>query len=269
MISKLSLPVRPSDCCVLAFLEHQRQHAHADQVRAVNALEALGDHRLHAQQHRAFRRPVARRAGAVFLAGQDDQRRAFLLVAHGRVVNAHLLAARHVHGHAAFGARSQLIAQTNVCKRAAHHHFMIATTRAVRVEVGRLHAQRHEILRRRARLGNVTGRRDVIRRHRVAEHRERASAANVRHRAGLHGHADEVGRILHVGRLVVPRVDLAARRVDRVPVLVAREHAGVALLEHRRVHRLRDELLDLGRRRPDVLQVHRLDRRCPCRAARS
>ena len=57
--------------------ELQRQHAHADEVGAVDALEALGDHRAHAEQPRALRRPVARRAGAVFLAGEDDQRHAF------------------------------------------------------------------------------------------------------------------------------------------------------------------------------------------------
>ena len=43
-----------------AILELQRQHAHADEVGAVNALEALGDDGLHAQQQRALRRPVAR-----------------------------------------------------------------------------------------------------------------------------------------------------------------------------------------------------------------
>ena len=55
----------------VAGLELQRQHAHADQVAAVDALEALGDHRLDAQQLRALGRPVARRAGAVFLAGRS------------------------------------------------------------------------------------------------------------------------------------------------------------------------------------------------------
>ena len=46
-------------------LELQRQHAHADQVAAVDALEAAGDHGLHAQQLGALGGPVARRAGAV------------------------------------------------------------------------------------------------------------------------------------------------------------------------------------------------------------
>src|SRR5688572_23291598 len=45
---------------VLAFLELQRQHTHADQVRAMDALEALGDHGFYAEQHRALGSPVAR-----------------------------------------------------------------------------------------------------------------------------------------------------------------------------------------------------------------
>jgi hypothetical protein len=84
-----------------AVLELQRQHAHADEVRAVDALEALDHHGLDAEQPRALRRPVARRAGAVFLAGDDDQRHAILLVAHRRVVDRHLLARRLVPGDAA------------------------------------------------------------------------------------------------------------------------------------------------------------------------
>ena len=39
----------------------QRQDAHAHQVRAMDALEALGQHGAHAEQSRPFRRPVARR----------------------------------------------------------------------------------------------------------------------------------------------------------------------------------------------------------------
>ena len=62
-----------------------------DQVRrsiaAGASLEALRDDRLDAEQHRALGGPVARGAGAVFRAGENHQRRAFLLVAHGRVVD--------------------------------------------------------------------------------------------------------------------------------------------------------------------------------------
>jgi hypothetical protein len=56
----------------VAALELQRQHAHAHQVAAVDALEAARHHGLDAQQLRALGGPVARGAGAVFLAGEDD-----------------------------------------------------------------------------------------------------------------------------------------------------------------------------------------------------
>ncbi len=59
-----------------AGFELQRQHAHVDQVAAMDALEALGDDRLHAEEHRPLRGPVARRPRAVFLAGKNDQRNA-------------------------------------------------------------------------------------------------------------------------------------------------------------------------------------------------
>ena len=48
-MSKISSPVRPSDCQVWPVGQFQRQHAHADQVAAVDALEADGEHGPHAQ----------------------------------------------------------------------------------------------------------------------------------------------------------------------------------------------------------------------------
>ena len=90
-----------------AFLEAEREDAHADEVGAVDALEALRDDGLHAEQARALGRPVARAAGAVFLAGDDDERRARLLVLHRGVVDAHLLAAGLVLGDAALDVPGQ------------------------------------------------------------------------------------------------------------------------------------------------------------------
>ena len=71
MMSSTSSPLSFKRLPRRAVLELQRQHAHADQVRAVDALEALDDHRLDPEQQRALGRPVARRAGAVFLAAED------------------------------------------------------------------------------------------------------------------------------------------------------------------------------------------------------
>ena len=77
-------PSSPSESRLFARQKLQRQHAHPDQIRAVNALEALGDHAFTPSSKHAFRRPVARRARAVFFARDDQQRRAFLLIPHRR-----------------------------------------------------------------------------------------------------------------------------------------------------------------------------------------
>src|SRR5713101_6600103 len=95
-LARLDLAVQPADGHLLvatqperlpgrALLEAQRQHAHADEVRAMDAFERLGDDGPHAEQAGSLRRPVARGSAAVFLAGEDDERNLVVLVAHGGV----------------------------------------------------------------------------------------------------------------------------------------------------------------------------------------
>ena len=92
----------------------------------MNALEAFGQHCLHAKQVRAFGSPVTAGACAVFLAGDHHQWRALLLVAHGSVVDRELLAAWHVHGIAAFFACKHFVANADIGERPAHHDFVVA-----------------------------------------------------------------------------------------------------------------------------------------------
>src|SRR5689334_6530752 len=101
----------------------------------MDALERFGDDRTHAEQGRAFRGPVARGAGAVLLAGDDDERRPAGDELHRDVVNRPGLAARFGGSPPTLLATGQLVAEPNVGERAAHHHFMIAAARAVGVEV--------------------------------------------------------------------------------------------------------------------------------------
>ena len=61
---------------ILARQKLQRKHAHSHQIRAVDSLEALRDHGLHAEQQDALRRPVAGGTRAVLLAGDDHERNA-------------------------------------------------------------------------------------------------------------------------------------------------------------------------------------------------
>jgi len=111
---------------VLPGLELQRQHAHAHQVGAVDAFETFCQHRLDPQQVGALGRPVTAGAGAVFLAGDDHQRRALGLITHGGVIDRKLFTAGHVHGVATFLAGQHLVADADIGEGAAHHHFVVA-----------------------------------------------------------------------------------------------------------------------------------------------
>ena len=243
-------PERPA---VVAVGELERDHPHADEVRAMDALEALGDHRLDPEQRRALRRPVARRAGAVFDAADDDERHPALLPGHRRVEDRGLLAVRP-EGVAALDPVEHLVADADVGEGAAHHHLVVAAPRAVGVEVPRVDLPLGQILAGRRRRLERAGGRDVVGRDHVAEQREDARPREVGDDPGLPRHALEVGRVLDVGRGRRPVVGLAVGGLDRAPVLVALEDVGVLRLEGPARHRRLDELGDLLVRRPDVLQ---------------
>src|SRR5262249_34496932 len=119
-------------------LEYQWDHAHADQVGAMDAFERLRNHGAHAEQERALCRPVARGADAIFLAGEYDQRHVLTLVAHRRIVDRHALAGWIVDRVAAFDSGHHLVLEPDVGEGAAHHHLVIAAARAVLIEIERL-----------------------------------------------------------------------------------------------------------------------------------
>src|SRR5262249_38699308 len=152
----------------LALGVFERQHTHADQIRAVDALEALGDHRAHTEEPRALRRPIARGAGAIFLAGEDHERRAARLIFHGRVVDRHLLAGRAINRVAAFLAAQHLVLDADIGEGAAHHDLVIAAARAIGVEIAAVDAVADQIAAGGARLLDRAGRADVIGRDGIA-----------------------------------------------------------------------------------------------------
>src|SRR5205085_7297937 len=136
---------------------------------------------------------------AVLLAREDDERHARRLIMNRRIVDWHLLARRLKRRDAAFGSRHQKVLDADVGEGAAHHHLMVAATRAVRVEVLLLDAAQEQVASGgRGRLDSPGGR-DVVGRDGVAEDCERARAEYVAEAAGLHAEALEVGRLLYVG----------------------------------------------------------------------
>src|SRR5690606_9811917 len=121
------------------------------------------------EEPRPLGRPVAARARAVLLAGDDDERNALLLVAHRRIVDRHLLARGEVARVAALAPRHEAVSEPHVRKRAAHHDLVVAPPRAVAVEVARLDATLEQVLARRAVSEDRARRRDVVRRDAVAQ----------------------------------------------------------------------------------------------------
>src|SRR5690606_5480659 len=210
-------------------LELQRNHAHADQVRAVDALIAFGDDGADAQQAGALGRPVARRAGAVFLAGEDDQRTAFRLVTHGRVVDRHRVFRGEVLGDAALDVGGDAVADADVGEGAAHHDFVVAAAGAVAVEVQGVDAVVGQVLTGRRGLLDRTGRRGVVGGDRVVQDAQVARCDEVADRGRAHPQALEVGLVLDVGGRFLPVIGLAAGELDGLPVFVDLEDVGVAL----------------------------------------
>ena len=168
-MSKTSSPVRPSDCQVVPgsnssgstpmptrLLRWIRSKLAASTARTPSRNAPL------AAQSRLEPVPYS-------VPGQHHQRHAFRLVLHRRVVDRHHCAVGQMPRDAAFGAGGELVADADVGERAAGHHAVVAAAGAVAVEVRRLDAERHQVLARRAVLGDRTGRRDVVGRHRIAQ----------------------------------------------------------------------------------------------------
>src|SRR5438552_1173863 len=126
----------------IAARELEGEHAHPDEVRAMDTLEALHDYRAHAEEQRPLRGPIARAARAVLLAAEHHGRDPFGDVFHRRLVDRHLLAGRLVNGDAAFDARAvglhrkHQVLDAHVAESAAHHDLVVAAARAEAVELG-------------------------------------------------------------------------------------------------------------------------------------
>ena len=218
----------------------------------MDPFEALGDHGPHAEELRPLRGPVARRARAVLLAREDDERDAVRAVALGRLEDRHLLARGDVHRPRSLRARNELVPQPHVRERPTHHHLVVSSARAVRVERLALDAVLDEVdARGRVRLDRAR-RGDVIGRHGVADRHETPRSRDVLDRGGARGHVLEVRRQPHVRRVGLPREELAVGDRERAPGVVAGVDVRVGRAEHRLADRARDRLLDLLRGRPEV-----------------
>ena len=102
------------------------------------------------------------------------------------------------------------VLDADVGERAAHHDFVVAAARAVLVEVGRCDVVLEQVLAGGGGGLDGAGGRDVVGGDLVAEQAEDARAVDVADAGRVLLDAGEVGRVLHVGGLVVPGVGEAA-----------------------------------------------------------
>ena len=222
----------------------------------MDALEALGHDRLDAGEAHALGRPVARAALAVVGAGDDDQRLAALHVGLDRLPHAHRLAFRLDAGqralaHLAFGIAGHLVLQRRVGEGGALRRQVVAAVRGVGIEVLFRQAHLREVFAGRAVEQDRVRRRQVVGRDVVAEDRQRAQAGE---RARLGQRALPIRRAADVGAHLAPVV----QRLHRFAVLDHRaEHRVVHLAVVLRLHRSFHDGVDLGVRRPQVLQQDR------------
>jgi hypothetical protein len=124
--------------------EFEGKHTHPDEVRAVDSFERFRDHRTDAEKRGSFRRPVARRPGAVLLSGDDHQWCTATLILHGCIVDRYGFRARLGDCPATFSPVRELVTQPDVREGATDHDLVIAATRTVRVEILGLHLLRNE-----------------------------------------------------------------------------------------------------------------------------
>src|ERR1700693_10114 len=123
-------------------------------------------------------------------------------------------------GESAFEVGNHPVAQSHVGESAAHHHFVIAAARSVRVEVNRLHAVLDQVFSGGAVFLEGAGRRNVVSGDAVAEHGQHAGALDIINRRGLQRHVIEVRSAANVGGVLLPGVSFAFGNGQAAPALV-------------------------------------------------
>lgn len=250
--------VEPERFRAFAVCKFEREHAHADQVRAVDAFKALRHDCAHAEKRRALRRPVAGRAHAVIDSGEDDERRSRLFVGFAGFENRGQRSRRLKFGKAAFLAVRHLVFDAHIGKGAAHHDAVVPATRAVGVEFFARNAAFGEVFPGGCFGRKCAGGRNVVGCHGIAEDGERAHSRELRRRRKRHAEAVEIRRELDVGRIVAPAEERSRRRGNGFPFCRCIIERSVALGEHFGFDAGGDERVDFRLFRPNVFEVNGL-----------
>ena len=161
-------------------------------------------------------------------------------------------------GDAPFGAGQHEVLDPHVGEGAPGHHPVVASPRAVAVEIFLGHAILQEISAGGGTFLDAARGRNVVGGDRVTEDPEGAGAANLADGAGLEGEVGEEGWFLNVSAPGVPRVGRSGGGGDFVPLGVLRGEVTVELAEGFRFEAGLHDVPHFAQGWPDLLKLHGL-----------
>src|SRR5207249_5743064 len=111
-----------------------------------------------------------------------------LSIARRCFINGCLFSIRQVNRIIPFYTRDHAVTQANVAEGTTHHHFVVATTRSIGVEIAFFDSMFYQILTCRTCSSKATCRRDVVRCNGVIKHCQNTRTTNVLDRLRFERH---------------------------------------------------------------------------------
>src|SRR5689334_8838899 len=150
------------------------------------------------------------------MAGNNNQRRAALLVGDGRIVNGSFRAIGTNRISTLLTAKHQIF-NADIGKGSTCHHPVIAASTAVTIKIGEFNTVLQKVATGGRGLLDRTGGGDVVRRHGIAENSQRASAMNFSNRARFHPEVYKKRGFLNISALAVPIINISRAGWDLIP----------------------------------------------------
>ena len=202
----------------------------------MDALEALGNHHLHALQLGALRGPVSGATRTVLLACQHNQGVALLHVLVSGIEERQLFAGGDVDCIRSDFSVEHLVCDPRIREGAAGHNLVISAAGAVLVEIFLLNSAFQQVAACWRVFGDVSGRRNMVGGDRITEDAQAVCIFQVLDLGELDLHGAEEGGLVDVGRFPLPLVLAVGVYLHFVPAGRALGEFGVVFDEHLGVH---------------------------------
>jgi hypothetical protein len=236
---------------VFAFLELEGQDTHTKEVTSVDALVGLSDNDLNTLEVGALSSPIARGTRSVLFTSEDNGVNTSRLVLISSVKDSHLFSGRDVDGSGT-SLGHHLVDETHVSESTSSHNLIVTSARSVRVEVFIGDSALSKEASSRGVLGDLTSGRDVIGGDGVTHVQKAVSVVDARDGLEFSLSALEERRVVDVGGVIIPRVELTFRGLEVLPHLGSLKNVVVNVNEHLRLDASFGNGLNFITSRPDI-----------------